>query len=156
MPKKEHRYQAAIAWTGNQGTGTSHYAAYSRDHDIGFPGKAPLPASSDPSFRGDSSRYNPEEMLVASLASCHMLWYLHLCAVNGIIVTAYTDRAEGTMAEAADGSGQFTNVTLHPEVTIAKGDAEKAKELHGKAGELCFIARSVNFPVGHAPVIKAA
>ena len=156
MPKKEHRYAATIAWTGNRGTGTSHYTAYSRDHDIRFEGKAPLPGSSDPAFRGDPTRYNPEELLLAALSSCHMLWYLHLCAANGIIVTAYADRAEGVMAENADGSGEFTRVVLHPEVTIAKGDAAKAEALQQKAGALCYIARSVNFPVAHEAVIKAA
>lgn len=156
MPNKQHHYQVALAWTGNKGTGTSGYAAYARDHELRFEGKPALPASSDPAFRGDPKRYNPEELLVASLSSCHMLWYLHLCAVNGIVVTDYADQAEGVMAQTADGAGQFTRVTLKPVVTIAMGDAAKAEALHEQAGKMCFIARSVNFPVAHEPTIKGA
>jgi organic hydroperoxide reductase OsmC/OhrA len=156
MTRKEHAYAATLTWTGNQGTGTSHYAAYARDHEIAFPGKPALHASSDPSFRGDPKRYNPEELLVGALSSCHMLWYLHLCAVAGVVVEGYIDKAGGIMAMNPDGSGQFTSVTLRPEVTISKGDPEKARALHEKAAEMCFVARSVNFPVGHEPTIKAA
>lgn len=137
------------------GTGTSSYRSYSRDHEIAGDGKAdPIRCSSDPAFRGDRSRYNPEELLVASLASCHMLWMLHLCADRGLIVTAYEDRPEGTMVEHADGSGQFTRVVLHPRVTLA--DPSRAGELdalHAKAHSLCFIARSVNFDVACEPEV---
>ncbi len=136
------------SWTGNAGTGTSSYTAYKRNHELVSRGKPPIPASSDPNFRGDSSRYNPEELLVASLSACHMLWYLHLCAVSGIVVTDYQDHATGTMAERADGGGHFTEVILNPSVVVTPGaDLDRCKELHEKAHQLCFIANSVNFPV---------
>lgn len=152
---KEHRYRVRLDWTGNAGTGTSSYRAYRRDHVLSVEGKPALKGSSDPSFRGDPARWNPEELLVASLSACHQLWYLHLCAAAGIVVTAYADHAEGVMIEAADGAGQFSGVVLRPEVTVAAGaDAERARALHHEANAMCFIARSVNFPVTHEPVVR--
>jgi organic hydroperoxide reductase OsmC/OhrA len=152
---REHRYAVTIEWTGNQGTGTSGYKAYSRAHEVRAAGKPPIPASSDPAFRGDPARYNPEELLVASLSNCHMLWYLHLCATAGIVVTGYIDQAEGTMAESPDGSGRFTGVVLKPQVTVKPGgDRAKARALHATAHAMCFIANSVNFPVTHEPTIR--
>jgi organic hydroperoxide reductase OsmC/OhrA len=134
---KQHHYAIQVAWTGNQGQGTKTHAGYKRDHAITAAGKPPLLASSDPAFRGDPARYNPEELLVASISSCHMLWYLHLCAVNGIVVTEYQDEAEGVMSEKADGSGEFVEVTLHPHVTIEAGsDHAKALALHEEAHPL--------------------
>src|SRR5713101_9338437 len=116
---KEHRYQVSTKWTGNLGPGTSQYKAYSRDHEISGPQKqAPIAGSSDPLFRGDATRYNPEELLVAALSACHMLWVLHLCADAGITITAYSDEPFGLMTENADGSGQFTAVTLRPMMKI--------------------------------------
>lgn len=152
---RKHEYQTSLRWTGNRGTGTSDYRAYTRDHEItGASKTVVVPGSSDPHFRGDATRYNPEDLLVASLSACHMLSYLHLCAVNHVVVTAYEDDATGTMAENSDGSGEFTEVMLRPRVTItAESDAAKAAALHEEAGKLCFIARSVNFPVRHDPVI---
>lgn len=153
---KQHYYQATVMWTGNQGTGTSGYKAYSRDHIISAVGKKDIEGSSDPSFRGDKSRYSPEDLLLDAISSCHMLWYLHLCAVNGVIVTNYVDHATAVMNEERDGSGQFSEATLNPvvtvqhEVMIAKADA-----LHHEANKLCFIARSVNFPVHHNPTAVA-
>jgi organic hydroperoxide reductase OsmC/OhrA len=145
-----HRYQATIAWTGNRGTGTNNYGAYGRDHEIYCPGKPVIAVSSDPAFRGDPNRYNPEELLVASISSRHMLWYLHLCADAGVTVTAYEDSAEGRLEERADGSGRFTEVVLRPNVTIAAGaDTALAERLHAKAHEKCFIANSVNFPISY-------
>jgi organic hydroperoxide reductase OsmC/OhrA len=145
---KEHGYAVQVAWTGDEGSGTSGYRAYRRDHEISATGKRPILASSDPAFRGDASRYNPEELLVASLSSCHMLWYLHLCSDAGVVVTGYVDDASGTMAETEDGGGRFTVLVLRPRVTIADGsDREVAASLHEKAHHLCFIANSVNFPV---------
>jgi organic hydroperoxide reductase OsmC/OhrA len=142
-------------WTGNTGERTKTYRGYRRDHTITAMGKPPILSSSDPSFRGDPSRYNPEDLLVASLSACHMLSYLHLCAVNHIIVLDYRDAALGLMDENSDGSAQFTRVTLRPTVTIAPGDdSGKAQALHAQAHHLCFIARSVNFPVDVAPTIK--
>lgn len=147
-----HHYKAITTWIGNRGTGTSDYKGYDRDHDISMEGKEPLKCSSDPSFRGNKSRQNPEELLVASLSGCHMLWYLHLAAVNKIIVTEYRDEASGIMEENPDGSGQFTEVTLRPQVTVSDKDmVEKAEALHHQANQMCFIARSVKFPVHHHP-----
>lgn len=151
---KLHSYSVSLRWTGNQGTGTSGYRAYSRDHELSAGSKPAIPGSSDPNFRGDPARWNPEEMLVASLSSCHQLWYLHLCSAHNICVLAYEDDASGEMQEEADGAGQFVSVTLRPRVTIKPGgDAELAKRLHHDASEQCFIARSVNFPVRHEPEI---
>ena len=152
---REHHYTVSLRWTGNTSAGTETYRAYKRDHRIEAEGKPPIAGSSDPHFRGDASRWNPEELLVAALSGCHQLAYLHLCADAGVVVTAYEDRAEGVMAEAADGGGEFTRVTLHPRVTLrAGGDAQLARELHHRAHALCFIARSVNFPVRCEPVIE--
>ncbi len=145
-----HTYQTKTEWTGNLGSGTKGYRSYSRDHVIDAENKSTISASSDPAFRGDPTRYNPEELLVASLSSCHMLWYLHLCAEAGVVVTAYTDHATGTMVETADTGGHFTEVVLHPVVTVSdQSMVEKANALHERAHHLCFIANSVNFPVRH-------
>ncbi|HYC86733.1 MAG TPA: OsmC family protein [Chryseosolibacter sp.] len=149
-----HRYAATTTWVGNRGQGTADYKAYDRNHDIRVDGKPLLLCSSDPQFRGDRSRHNPEELLVASLSGCHMLWYLHLCAVNGVVVTEYADNAEGMMEEAADGSGTFTEVTLKPHVVVSdRSMVEKADALHHEANKMCFIASSVKFPVRHIPTI---
>ena len=152
---REHRYDVGLTWTGNEGSGTSSYRAYGRSHRLSGDGKPDIAGSSDPHFRGDPSRWNPEELLVAALSACHQLAYLHLCATAGIVVTAYEDAAEGVMAEEPGGAGQFKSVVLRPKVTVAKGaDTEKAKALHHDAHAVCFIARSVNFPVTHEPVIE--
>lgn len=152
---RTHHYTVGVDWTGNLGTGTSGYREFSRDHEVSAPGKPTLPGSSDPAFRGDPSRYNPEELLVASLAQCHMLWLLHLASGAGVVVTGYTDRPEGTMTEHPDGSGEFVEVVLRPEVTVAEpGMVEPVEELHERAHKLCFIARSVNFPVRHEPTTR--
>jgi organic hydroperoxide reductase OsmC/OhrA len=144
---KTHTYATYVHWSSAGGEGTTDYRSYSRDHTIRGIGKPEIAASSDPSFRGDPSRYNPEELLVASLSSCHMLWYLHLCAVNGITVVEYTDHASGTMEEN-EGSGRFVEVELRPVVTILDETRRaRALELHREAHRQCFIARSVNFPV---------
>ncbi|MBV8326157.1 OsmC family protein [Chryseobacterium sp.] len=151
---KKHHYTVTIHWTGNKGTGTSGYRDYERSHSVSAENKITIEGSSDPSFRGDKTKYNPEEMFLSSLSSCHMLWYLHFCSEAGVIVTDYTDAATGIMTETANGSGHFTEVTLHPAVTVADETmVEKAKELHHKASEYCFIANSVNFPVKHEPIL---
>ena len=151
---KEHHYALAVEWTGNLGTGTSDYRAYTRNHLISAENKPDIPGSSDPHFRGDKTRYNPEEMLVAALSSCHMLSYLHLCAVNKVIVLEYNDKATGTMMENPDGSGQLTETTLNPIVKVKDSSMNaKALELHEQAEKMCFIASSVNFPVHHKPTI---
>jgi len=152
---REHSYLVNVRWTGNLGQGTANYRAYKRDHEISAAGKPPVPASSDPNFHGDKARYNPEELLVASLSACHMLWYLHLCSQASIVVTDYEDKASGSMIETADSGGRFTAVTLRPAVTFADGvDTELARQLHDKAHHLCFIANSVNFPVLCEPSIE--
>ena len=155
---REHTYRLRTTWTGNLGSGTSDYRAYSRNHEISVDQKPVIAGSSDPAFRGDRQRYNPEEMLVASLSACHMLWFLHFSAEAGIVVTAYVDDAEGSMAEHPDGAGEFTSVMLKPRVTIT--DPSRAGELdalHQRAHHFCFIARSVRFPVHcQASVAEAA
>lgn len=154
---KTHQYYTAITWTGNQGTGTSNYQGYSRNHEITLAGKLhPILASSDPAFRGSPERYNPEELFLSSLSSCHMLWYLHLCATNGIIVTAYEDEAFGEMLEETDGRGYFTLVILRPHVTITDPNKkELAHALHAKSHQYCFIANSCNFPIRCEAVINS-
>lgn len=151
--KTQHNYALTVRWTGNLGTGTNSYRSYERAHTIEIEGKPDIEGSSDPSFRGDKAKHNPEEMLLSALSSCHMLSYLHLCAVSGVVVTAYVDQATGTMVETPDGGGHFPQATLHPVVTVTSATMiEKANELHKKASELCFIASSVNFPVHHEPL----
>ena len=137
------------------GTGTSGYREYLRSHEISAFGKSAIAGSSDPAFRGDAARWNPEELLVASLSACHQLWYLHLCADAGIVIEAYVDEATGAMEESTDGGGQFVEVTLRPKVRLAPGsDQAKAHALHHDAHAKCFIARSMNFPVKCEPVFS--
>lgn len=151
----EHYYTTKVSWIGNLSTGTSGYSEYSRRHEIIVEGKPLIPGSSDLSFRGDPERYNPEDLLVSSLSSCHMLWYLHLCADANIIVTEYVDYAEGIMVEETGGSSKFQRVVLHPNVTVIEGtNLLKAHELHSQANTRCFIANSVNFTVEHEPTFK--
>ncbi len=153
---RPHTYALQLTWTGNRGNGTTTYSSYSRDYDITADGRPVLPGSSDPSFRGDPARYNPEQFLVAAVSSCHMLSYLHLCAVSQVVVVSYVDDATGSMQLARDGSGRFLEVILNPTVTISAGDQQKALTLHHDAHEKCFIANSVNFPVNVHPTIQQA
>jgi organic hydroperoxide reductase OsmC/OhrA len=148
----EHRYPVDVVWTGNRGEGTRTYQGYGRDHEIRVAGRPAIAGSSDAAFRGDGSKHNPEDMLVASLSACHMLWYLHLAADAGVVVTHYVDHAEGTLVVDARG-GRFSEVVLRPEVTLAAGDAAKAAALHDDAHHACFIANSVSFPVRCEPRI---
>lgn len=148
----DHRYITKTIWTGNQGTGTSEYKAYDRSHLIRIKDKTDIEGSSDAAFRGDKTKHTPEDLFVSTLSTCHMLWYLHLCAVNGVVVTEYTDEATGILKEEANGSGHFTEVMLNPVVTVTeKSMIEKATALHHDAHKMCFIANSVNFPVSHNP-----
>ncbi|KQQ85499.1 OsmC family protein [Arthrobacter sp. Leaf137] len=157
MGLHEHKYALTVQWTGNRGEGTLSYRGYSRDHDVAIPGLPVLKGSADPTFHGDRGRYNPEQLLLAALAQCHMLSYLHVAVKHGVVVTDYRDDATGEMVLNRDGSGQFQSVTLHPRVTVADpGQVELAASLHHEANQVCFIARSVNFPVGHEPVTVAA
>jgi organic hydroperoxide reductase OsmC/OhrA len=152
-----HEYVLDLRWTGNLGTGTSGYRDYSRAHEVRAEGKPVIAGTSEPSFRGDHDRWTPEELLIAALAQCHLLWYLHLAAVAGIVVTDYTDAPVGTMRVDRDGGGQFTGVTLHPVVTVAEqAMLAGADEVHAAANDKCFIARSVNFPVRHEPMARLA
>ncbi|HEY2575817.1 MAG TPA: OsmC family protein [Streptosporangiaceae bacterium] len=158
---KAHNYHVRTTWTGNRGEGTAGYRAYDRDHEVtagaadGAPEPPPIAGSSDPAFRGDPTRWNPEQLLTASLSQCHMLWYLHLCAAAGVVVTGYSDEAQGTMLEAT-GGGRFTEVILRPRVTVTSPDMiEQAVSLHEQANQKCFIANSVIFPVRHEPVVVA-
>lgn len=149
-----HSYELSLQWQGNRGQGTTGYRDFGREHEVRAPGKPPLAGSADPSFRGDPERWNPEELLVAALAQCHMLWFLHLAAVAGVVVTDYTDTPNGTMRMSSDGGGQFTEVVLRPVVTVVDPSmADKASGLHEDANAKCFIARSVNFPVRHEPEV---
>jgi organic hydroperoxide reductase OsmC/OhrA len=142
-----------VEWTGNHGTGTDGYRNYGREHVIRIEGKPDIAGSSDPMFRGDAARHNPEDMLVAALSTCHMLAYLHVATLAGVVVTAYTDTAEGTMVTEGNG-GHFTEVVLRPVVTItAASDAAKAEAAHEGAHHGCFVAASVNFPVRCEPRI---
>ena len=155
MAIRQHTYKVKVHWTGNRGSGTSGYSAYGRDHLIQAGQKQDIAGSSDPAFLGDATRWNPEDLLVASTSACHKLWYLHLCADAGIAVLSYTDEAQGTMVEGA--RGHFTEIVLRPHVVIrAEDDIELARQLHHTAHQQCFIANSLNFPVRCESTIHSA
>ena len=157
MANGEHAYRARVVWEGNTGEGTARYTGYGRDHRIEIDGKPDLAGSADAAFRGDATRHNPEDLLVAALSACHMLAYLALCARGGVRVIAYEDRAEGVMRETPGGGGRFHEVTLHPIVTIdGEAQAALAEQLHETAHERCFIASSCNFPVRHRATVRVA
>lgn len=154
---RTHQYELTVTWTGNTGTGTSGYQAFERSHDVSIDGKPTIAGSADPAFRGARDRWNPEELLVASLAQCHMLWYLALCAKEGIVVSEYVDHPAGTLVETADGGGHFEEVSLHPRVTITTSEKlDRAIALHERAHELCYVANSVNFAVRTEPGVVIA
>lgn len=147
-----HQYHVQLLWTGNRGSGTSDRRSYSRAYELSYANKPTIAGSSDVAFGGAAERWNPEELLLASLSACHKLWYLDLCARNKVVVTAYADSATATMKEDEDGNGCITGVTLRPCVELAKGtDVVLATSLHREAHRYCFIANSVNFPVVHEP-----
>ncbi|GAA4796896.1 OsmC family protein [Olivibacter ginsenosidimutans] len=153
MIRQTHFYHLQTKWIGNLGSGTKNYRSYARNYTINISGKPPIYGSSDPSFVGDATKHNPEELLLAALSSCHMLWYLHLCAEAAIVVLDYQDNAQATMIENTDGSGFFKEVVLNPTVKVAdESMLSIATKLHEKANQYCFIANSVNFPVHHQPV----
>ena len=153
---KEHTYEVKVIWTGNQGSGTSSYTAYTRDFMIESNGKPTLYCSSDPAFRGDHLKWNPEDMLVASISSCHKLWYLHLCSVNQVKVLEYVDTPIGRMTEGNESEkGRFTEVVLRPQIKLSpESDKDLAKRLHEEAHHECFLANSVNFPIYCEPTIN--
>jgi len=156
-PPRQHHYSVKTVWSGAAEGPARTYNNYSRDHVFEISGKPDLMGSADPAFLGDPGKHNPEDLLVASLSACHMLWFLHLATDNGIEVVAYTDVANGTMEMKSNGSGHFTNVTLKPVVIIEDASqTDMAVALHDKAHKMCFIAASMNFPVEHHPEIIAA
>ena len=150
----DHTYRVRVRWTGDLGSGTREYRGYSRDHVLEIAGKPPILLSSGLSPRSDPGRHNPDELLVAALASCHMLWYLHLCSEAGVVVLGYSDDAEGTLRLAANGSGRFTAATLRPRVVVAEGSTALALRLHEEAHRRCYVASSVNFPVVCEPSVE--
>jgi organic hydroperoxide reductase OsmC/OhrA len=152
----EHSYEVGLEWLGNRGTGTSDYKSYGRELVVSAQGKHSIEGSADRAFRGNTDRWNPEELLLAALSECHLLSYLHVAASHGVVVTSYTDSAVGTMEQTADGGGHFTSATLRPVVTIEGEDTALAASLHAEASAKCFIAASVNFPVGHEPTTLTA
>lgn len=152
---RKHFYQLEIQWTGNKGEGTASYRGYNRSYEIIAPHKPSILGSSDPTFRGDPTKHNPEDFLVAALSACHMLSYFHVCATASVVVIDYHDTPVGTMVETEEGAGYFTEVMLKPLVTVKEGsDVDLAHKLHEKAHHLCFIANSVNFPVKCEAQIK--
>jgi organic hydroperoxide reductase OsmC/OhrA len=152
---KQHSYKVKVNWTGNLGAGTQSYDSYKRTHTIRVENKPVILASSMPQYRGEADLHNPEDLLVASVSSCHMLWYLHLCASEDVVVVDYQDDAEGVMEEEASGSGRFTSIVLKPVVTVsANSMVKKAAALHQQANSHCFIANSLNFKVEHQPEFK--
>ncbi len=151
------RPEARVVWTGNTGAGTSSYRAYERSHEITGGERAAIAGSSDPLFQGDGSRWSPEDLQVAALSACHMLWYLHLCAQEGVIVTAYEDAATSTLLVERGGDGRVGRVLLRPRATIAAGsDPERARALHAAAHDRCFIANASAIPVVIEPEVAAA
>lgn len=150
----EHRFEVAVAWTGDRGEGTRSHRGYGRDHEVTSPGVPTLLGSAHRTFHGDADRWNPELFLVAALSECHMLSYLHVAVKHGVTVTGYEDAATGTMRLNPDGSGEFTEVVLRPRVSLADPrQADLARSLHDQAHAVCFIARSVAFPVRHLPTL---
>lgn len=153
----QHNYNVATKWTGNQGIGTSNYKDFERSYTIQIENKADIFGSSDPEFRGDRTKHNPEELLLASVSSCHMLWYLHFCSESKIVVTDYIDNATAILDETENGNGKFSSITLNPTITITdQSMVELATELHKKANEFCFVANSLNLKVTHQPIFEVA
>lgn len=151
-----HQFKAALSWTGAAKGPTTDYESYSREYRIEIPGKPPFLGSSDPTFRGDPKLYNPEDLLVVALSSCHFLSYVAICARARLPVVAYEDDASGTM-DLKDGKMRFVEVVLRPRVVVATGaDLDKARRFHETAHSQCFIANSVNFPVRNEPAVTAA
>ncbi len=144
----KHDFVAGVAWTGNRGEGTAGYRAYDRNWSIVTPGKPTVSCSNDPRLGGDPALHNPEDLLIASLSACHMLWYLHLASVAGIVVMDYRDDPVGHGESMPDGAGRFVGATLRPRIMVQKGaDLARAEAIHHEIAEVCFIARSVAFPV---------
>lgn len=155
--QRQHKYSTTVTWTGDRGEGTRSYRGYDRAYDTTASGRPTLQGSSDPTFNGDSSRWNPELLLVASASQCHMLWYLHLASTRQIVVTHYEDNAEAVMIEERSGAGRFAEIVLRPAVTVSKSSMiDDAQALHADASAHCFIANSLNFKVQHVPTARSA
>lgn len=153
--KDVHEFAARLVWDGNLGEGTSSYKSYGRQYRAQVAGKPDLAGSADPAFRGDPDKHNPEDLFLVSIAACHMLFYLSLCARNGIRVVAYEDDVRGTLRVDPSGGGRFEEVTLRPRVRIAsEEDRTRALELHETAHELCFIANSCSAPIRHEATVE--
>lgn len=147
---KTHDYETTVIWTGNRGDGARTYRGYDRTWDMAAAGKMPLHCSNDPLLGGDPTKYNPEDLLLSALSSCHMLWYLHLATSAGITVHSYRDTPIGVGETAPNGAGRFLRATLRPEIEIAAGcDIQTADSLHHEVHKYCFIARSVAFPIDY-------
>ena len=152
----QHEYTASLVWTGARSGPTSSYAGYSREYEFRSAGKPTIRGSADAHFRGDASLYNPEDLLVVALSTCHLLSYLADCSRAGVHVVSYEDDARGTMA-MKDGKMRFIDVLLKPRVTVARGtDLDKARALHEQAHAGCYVASSVNFPVRHEATVTVA
>ncbi|MGJ8517490.1 OsmC family protein [Carnimonas bestiolae] len=152
---KQHEYHSAVTWTGNLGTGTSGYRDFARSWDIAVPGKPVVHCSNDPLLGGDPAKMNPEDLLLSSLSACHMLWYLHYASEEGIVVKAYHDTPVGMGEVGRKGAGRFLKAILKPAITVAPGtDIAAATAIHHRIDEVCFIARSVNFPVTCEPQFR--
>jgi organic hydroperoxide reductase OsmC/OhrA len=148
----EHEFSCQTEWTGNRGEGTSGLRKFDRTWSISTPGRAVVEGSADPQFGGKADRPNPEDLLMASLSACHMLWYLHLATVAGIVVQSYVDKPVGYGEVEKSGVGRFLRATLRPHIVLAAGtDQAKADAIHHEIHKYCFIARSVNFPIDYAP-----
>lgn len=153
--KHKHHYKLTAVWDGNKGEGTKNVRTYDRSHTVTIAGKPELHLTTDNPAVGDKTKLNPEDLLVSAISSCHMLSYLYVCALEGVVVKDYIDNATGTMLEKESGGGSFKEVILNPEVVVAhKSMIEKAIELHHQAHEICYIANSVNFDVKCDPICK--
>jgi len=149
-----HDYTSRVVWTGNRGEGTQSYRGYDRTWDIAVPGKPVVHCSNDPLLGGDPTRMNPEDLLISAVSACHMLWYLHLASESGITVTSYVDEPIGHGEVSPNGAGRFTSAELRPSIEVRAGaDLTEAEAIHGRIHEVCFIARSVNFPITITPTI---
>ncbi len=149
---RDHHFKTLVTWAGNRGSGTMDYRSYERDFVVNADGKPELKGSSASVFLGDETAYSPEDLLLAAVSSCHMLWFLHLCADNNIVVLEYRDRAVATLAEHNDGSGHFSKIELYPEVVVSKNsNTALANKLHETANNMCFIANSLKSEIVFKP-----
>ena len=147
----KHVFKANLDWLFSE----KEAATLTKSHTITINDKPVLNVSAAKAFKGDPALYNPEDLLLSSVVSCHMMSYLYVCKQNDIEVVSYTDKAEATLEVLADGSGRFTVIKLNPKVRITNKDKiVEAQSLHKKANQLCFIANSCNFPILHFPICE--